>query len=305
MIGSEQWKAVSALGEKFRDAGLRTLVLKGFSLGECYPVPWHRHSCDFDCFLMGNGPANDRSAYEAGNRLMEAEGVKVDRDYYKHSSFVFKGTKVENHLFLTGWRGSKRWKRFELELEEMLGAEGALRPLDGTALLVGSPMFNALFLTRHAQLHFLIEDGISLRHVCDWAMFLRRYGQELDWNAFLATCSCYGMARFAASLTRLAGYVCGVPAPGSSGSSDLNDADRRMLNDILTLGERGGQSEKSNLPGGRAGKEEKPNSLSGRLGIALRILRSRWKFRLFSDESALSCVLRYARGCLFEKHPKL
>ena len=57
----KQWKAVSALGELFSAAGLRTLVLKGFALGECYPVPQHRYSCDFDCFLMGDGPATDIS----------------------------------------------------------------------------------------------------------------------------------------------------------------------------------------------------------------------------------------------------
>ena len=289
----KQWKAVSALGEKFMDAGLRTLVLKGFFLGECYPVPWHRYSCDFDCFLIGNGPVYDRSAYEEGNRLMETEGVEVRRFHYKHSSFKFMETNVENHQFLTGWRGSKRWKRFEQELEEMLEKEGALRPLEGTVLLVGPPMFNALFITRHAHQHFLIEEGISLRHVCDWAMFLRRYGQELDWDAFLAECARYGMVHFAESLTRLASHVCGVVAPDSySDTYELTYADHQMLNDILAFGDRKGKEERSNYKGGR-------------VGMALRIIRSRWKFRLFSDESALGCALRYAWGFLFDKHPTL
>ena len=219
--------------------------------------------------------------------------MKVDRSFYKHSSAKFKDVKVENHLFLVGWRGSARWKRFELELERMLEAPGALRPLEGSSLLVGPPLFNALFLTRHAQVHFLIEDGISLRHVCDWAMFLKRYRQEFDWEEFMSICSRYGLSRFVESMTRLAEYVCSVPASaesarqrGAADPSRLTPADRRMLDDILTIGERSG-------------------SVGGRLGIALRILRSGWKFHLFSDETRLGCLLRYVWGYFFVKDLKL
>ena len=293
------WKAVSELGEKFRTAGLRTLVLKGFAVSECYPEPRHRYSCDFDCFLMGKGAVTDRSAYESGNLAMEAEGIKVRRFHYKHSSFQFKGTQVENHQFLTGWRGSARWKGFELELEQMLEQEGALRPLDlagipggvNPVLLVGSPMFNALFLTRHAFQHFLIEGGITLRHICDWAMFLRRYRPELDWDAFMSVCSRYGLERFAGSMTRLAEYVFGVfgpeqPGGVGSGPGSLTAADRRLLDDTLSYGEHSVES-------------------GDRFGIALQILRSAWKFRDFSDETRLGCLLRHLRGFFFDRTPKL
>ena len=201
----------------------------------------------------------------------------------------------------------------------MLEAPGALRPLEGTSLLVGPPLFNALFLTRHAQVHFLIEDGISLRHVCDWAMFLKRYRQEFDREEFMSICSRYGLSRFAESMTRLAEYVCGVPASAESaqrgGAAEpcrLTPADRRMLDDILTIGERSGSAEPSRLtPADRRMLDdilaigERSGSVGGRLGIALRILRSGWKFRLFSDETRLGCLLRYVWGYFFVKDLKL
>ena len=278
-------KAGAELGDLFGSVGLRTLVLKGLSLALCYPVPQHRYSCDFDCFLMGSEqasvPVSDRSAYEKGNLLVEAEGVKVDRFHYKHSAFEYKGINVENHQFLTGWRGSRKWKGFEVELERMLEGEGALRPLEGTCLLVGPPMFNALFLTRHAHQHFLIEDGITLRHVCDWAMFLRRFRDDLDWDTFMSICRRYGLESFAGSMTRLAVYVCGIDAPVSG---ELMPEDRMLLKDILTVKGGGG---------------------SGRFGMALRILRSGWKFRYFSDETRVGCLLRYAWGVFFDKKPRL
>ena len=292
----KQWKAVSSLSKAFAAEGLRTIVLKGFALSSCYPVPQHRYSCDFDCFLIGSGPVTDRGVYERGNQAVEAMGVKVDRSFYKNSSFVLKGTKVENHRFLTGWRGSRRWKRFEMELEQMLEVPGALRALDtvvlaaGTdssgggapgdgALFVGPPLFNALFLTRHAHLHFLVEEGISLRHLCDWELFLRRYRSEFDWNEFMSICSRYGLARFAESMTRVAEYVC-------DGTGTLTPADRRLLDDILALGKHTSQ----------------PKT---RLATALRILRSGWKFRAFSDETRLGCLLRYVWGYFIVRTPKL
>ena len=278
-----QWKAVSELGARFNDAGLRTLVLKGFVVSGCYPEPRHRYSSDFDCFLLGPGPVTDRSAYERGNLLMEASGVKVSRFHYKHSSFKFKGVTVENHQFLTGWRGSAKWKRFELELEAMLEGKELESLSTEAPLLVGPPLFNALFLTRHAHQHFLIEDGISLRHVCDWAMFLRRYRTEFDWDEFMAICAKYGLAAFASSMTRLAGYVCGVTLDGYS---TLRPEDQRLLDDILSLADRSGND-------------------AGRVGMALRILRSGWKFRAFSDETRLGCFLRYVWGYFFVRNPKL
>ena len=284
----KQWKAVSSLSKMFAAEGLRTIVLKGFALSSCYPVLQHRYSCDFDCFLICDGPVTDRSAFEQGNRVMEVAGAKVDRSFYKHSSAKFEDVKVENHLFLVGWRGSRRWKRFEVELEQMLEVPGALHALSDTDLLVGPPLFNALFFMRHAQVHFLIEEGISLRHVCDWAMFLHHYGQELDWPAFKSYCDRYGLSRLAASLTRLAGHVCGIPTPSGYDldPADLTTDDRRLLDDILALGKHSSQ----------------PKT---RLGTALRILRSGWKFRAFSDETPLGCLFRYVWGYLVVRIPKL
>ena len=93
----KQWKAVSSLSKAFAAEGLRTVVLKGFALSACYPVPQHRYSCDFDCFLMGEGPVTDREAFELGNRTMEAGGRKAEgftrfgaQDWQTYFSLTFR-----------------------------------------------------------------------------------------------------------------------------------------------------------------------------------------------------------------------
>ena len=283
-----QWKSFVELDKALRAEGIRMLVLKGFMLNECYPDPRHRSSCDIDCVLMGEGPVMDESAYERGNQLMESKGIAVDREYFKHSSFSFLGTKVENHHFCTYARGSRRWKEFEMLLQRLLKEADEFRTVENTGVLIGPALFNALFMTRHAQVHFLVENGISLRHVCDWGMFLKRYGKELDWAEFMSICKRFGMDRFAFHLTRLAVRICGDP--GINGldavSEGMDEPEQRMLNDILTIGKR-------------AGKRD------GRLSIAWSILRSSWKFRLFSDESSLRCLWQFVRGYFFDRTPTL
>ena len=283
-----QWKSFVELDKTFRAEGIRMLVLKGFMLNECYPDPRHRSSCDIDCFLMGEGPVMDESAYERGNQLMEGRGIAVDRKYFKHSSFSFLGTKVENHHFCTSARGSRRWKEFERLLQGLLKEADGFRTVGNTGAVIGPALFNALFMTRHAQVHFLVENGISLRHVCDWGMFLKRYGKELDWVEFMRTCGRFGMNRFAFHLTCLAVRICGDPGIEGLGpiSERMDEPEQKMLNDILTIGER-------------AGKDR------SRFGIARSILRSTWKFRLFSDESSLRCLWQFVRGYFFDRTPEL
>lgn len=184
----------------YAEAGIRTVVLKGLAVSRLYPVPEHRPCGDLDCFLCGD--------YERGNRVAEQVGAEVKRDFYKHSHIVFRGLTVENHRFCTAVRGSRRAKRFERHLQRLL-AEGPLSCIPETALLVPPPDFNALFLAKHALSHFLTE-GISLRHLCDWAVFIDREGDAVDWTAFRKVAAEDRLLRFAEILSDLSVRYLGV-----------------------------------------------------------------------------------------------
>ncbi len=69
--------------------GIKMRLLKGIGLSEYYPVPSHRECGDIDIFLFDD--------YDKGNRLIEQQGIKVDRTGFKHSKFRFCGVTVENH----------------------------------------------------------------------------------------------------------------------------------------------------------------------------------------------------------------
>ena len=52
---ASQMSAAKKMGEWLTEEGIQTVVLKGFVVAECYPIPAHRYSSDMDCFLIKDG----------------------------------------------------------------------------------------------------------------------------------------------------------------------------------------------------------------------------------------------------------
>ncbi len=157
---------------RLREAGIERLaVLKGMAYGQYYPEAELRESGDLDCFVPGDTRAADRAARQIG--------AEVDDSDYKHSKIKYRGLTIENHHFLTSFNGTREGRRAERLLQELL-TRGELVPIDGSALLRPAIDFDALFMLRHAQGHFLSE-GIAVRHLLDWHLLLRQRQQEIDW----------------------------------------------------------------------------------------------------------------------------
>ena len=274
----QQRRRAAELAAAYAEAGIRTVVLKGLAVSRLYPVPEHRPCGDLDCFLCGD--------YERGNRVAEQVGAEVKRDFYKHSHIVFRGLTVENHRFCTAVRGSRRAKRFERHLQRLL-AEGPLSCIPETALLVPPPDFNALFLVKHALSHFLTE-GISL-HLCDWAVFIDREGDAVDWTAFRKVAAEDRLLRFAEILSDLSVRYLGVARnPLPAGVQALAD---RVLDNILY--------ERRHLNDSPGGAWTKRMRLIGNLA------RDRWKYGEVYGRSFLLEGLRLSVGYLFDRNPEL
>ncbi len=275
-----QYELAGDLAGMYAAQGLRTVVLKGIAAGRDYPHPLHRPCGDFDCYLMGD--------YERGNAVAEAAGVQVDRRHYKHAEFCYKGLMVENHRYFTAIRGSRRVKSFERLLCSLLEEEGT-EAIEGTSIECPSPLFNALFLTQHAQRHFLYE-GIALRHLCDWAMLLRRHGGEIDWGRFCACCDEYGLRHFADSMTRLSRDLVGGCVPDGFRIAEDAVRDDFLLRDILY-----GQQHLYRAQG---------SGWRTRLLLLRNLPANRRRFRLFSAASCLSEGMRLVYGFCFDRHPE-
>ena len=275
-----QMDAAKKMGEWLAPTGIQMVVLKGFTVSECYPVPGHRYSADLDCFLIKDG--EHLEAYELGNRVMEEHGLKVNRGYYKNSSFDLPGLHVENHKFCTPFRGNKTLTRFERLLQGML-LDGPLTPIGNTGLLAPPPLASALFLTEHGYSHFLHE-GLTLRHILDWALFRRRHATDVDWVRFDAYCAEFGFGRFLSSIDAVGEYVL-----GQRPYEDLSPIDRRFLDDTWK-----GPSFDHDKKGLRA-----------RVFLAGNTLRAAWKYRHYSNISMVHALWIQVKGFLFMRRPEI
>lgn len=274
-----QLAAAAELTEALAVEGIRTVVLKGFALSGCYPVAEHRECGDFDCYLCG--------AYARGNDIARRMGARVDDSNYKHSHILYKGLSVENHRYCLGVRGDRRLQRLERDLRRIASDHPAPEYVADTKILIPPADFTALFLLRHTLQHFLLE-GITLRHLCDWGLFLKREGQRVDRAAFDAAARANDLHLFAATLTAICTRRLGIELPDVVIEPDERFADR-VLDDIYDCSEQ--------LYTGERGK--------WRLRAALlrNIYRNRWKFNDLYGRHYLGEIARYAYGFLADRQP--
>ncbi len=273
-----QYLLSAELASNFAKNGIRTVVLKGIAAGICYPSPWHRPCGDLDCFLMGE--------YVRGNEIASAIGGEVREDFYKHSHINYKGLEVENHQFCTPIRGSKKTKDFERLLQSILLEDGTTK-IGETQLENPSPLFNALFLTYHAQRHFLSE-GIALRHLCDWAMLIHRQGAQIDWLKFKHYSVKFGLSRFAEAMTNLSARYLNVSAPDSYPIEKNENNELFLMDCILNYK-----------------AHSYANVWKVRYESVMSVFKSRQRYKLFSDTTAFMEVLRQTYGFVFDRQPRL
>lgn len=253
--------------------GIKTVVLKGLAYAQYYPESAHRNSTDIDIYLGED--------YELGNQLVEAEGIEVDRSETKHSHFSIDGVHIENHQFCCGIKGNKKVKKIESCLLGLL--EEGTEPIPGTGLNSPSWIFNAVFYTYHARTHFLVEEGILLKHVLDWCMI--RQAPDRDMERYWRLCRELGLEKFARSLDEVADLTM-----GERSAEELSKPAALMLEDIF---------------GVQPHKSAEGSRFRAHLNILRCIWANRWKYRLYSDISAFRQIWIYVTGYLFDREPSI
>lgn len=264
--------------------GAQVYVLKGLAFGVNYPVPEHRPCGDIDVFIVdglefsGN---NLKNAYEIGNKVAHKMGAKVDTHWYKHSQIHLVGAMIENHDYLVCTRESRHNKELNIYLQEMLQNTSRDLQLLDTGALIPPVEFNALFQAYHSMSHFTSE-GISLRHVLDWATFLQRHQLELDWKRFYADCKYYHFDRFINALTDIAVHKLGVKVADQNIVTESPYADK-ILNSILNDTD----AKVFGTPGGAWNHRRK---------LVQNTFKYAWKYREIAQESPLRHVWTLVMG---------
>lgn len=197
----QQYKTVIAeLAGFYNSHGYKMMILKGYACSLDWPKPEHRPCGDIDIWQFGD--------YKKADELLKKEkGITIEEDQHHHTIFNWGEFTVENHYDFVNVHSHQSSKELEKVFKE-LGSEDNLNDdhnnpgkrmqyvvVNGEKVYLPSPNLHALFLLRHAASHFAAE-GITLRIVLDWAFFLEKHSNEVDWKWLMPIIKEYHMREF-------------------------------------------------------------------------------------------------------------
>ena len=274
----ENSKAVcSELVDRWAEQNIKTLCLKGLAFSTYYPQPNHRECGDFDCYLYDD--------YDRGNAIAKQFGAKVDDEWYKHSEIIYRKVMIENHRFIVAVRNGKKTRKLHNLLDNIARTEER-KPIFDTRIEMPSAMFNALFMNHHSLTHFLSE-GIRLRHILDWALFLAKEQDSLDWERFYALCEEFEMRAFVDCSTAVAIKVFNIEItnPKIVVESPYTE---RVLDSILNDDD--------------AVFSQSVGKWRTRLMLVRNLFASKWKYEAFANTGIIAKFVSLAWG--YFTHPE-
>lgn len=273
-----QREVIAGLSAALGEEGIRMMVFKGQACASLYPEPMHRATGDVDCYLFGEAAR--------GDAVMARHGARIDTGWYRHSVVAYGGETIENHRVMSHTRGSRRKKMMEEELEAML-RPGEMKAIAGCGeALMPTPQFSACFLTYHALHHFLSE-GLRMKQVLDWAVFLQSEQGRVDWESFGGFCRRYRLDRFAGAMNDIAATLLGVrlAARGIPADGSLTE---RVIQDTL-------------YGDGYLFNSGKGDWKVRWLLVRNMLTRDRWKYRDVARQNVWAQLWNSAAGFLLEK----
>ena len=288
-------RAIAELAGFYNSHGFKMMVLKGFACALDWPKPEHRPSGDIDIWQFG--------LYREADAVLATEkGITINNSHHHHTVFYWRDFMVENHydfINVHARRSNAKLEKIFSELGdashvlETCGTSEQARANDnendnkgtripwveeyGERVYLPSANLHGLFLIRHAVAHFAAAE-ITLRQVLDWAFFVEKHVNEVDWPWLTGVLEEFGLKRFFDVLNAICVEDLGFAFGGLKAYGfPLTDVDKelkaRVLGDIL----------KPEF------NEEQPKRLLPRVWFRYRRWQANgWKQRLCYNESRWS-----------------
>ena len=285
-----------------KNAGIPCTILKGFASALYYPDPLMRSMGDVD-FLV------DTDNFEEANRILVENGYKsTGKSHDVHDVYLGKVCRCEMHFQPSGIPKGKSGVKVRKYLSGLIEKSENIRTELGE-LTVPSTYHHGLIILLH-MCHHLTGDGLGLRHLCDWAVFLNRIGETKFLELFEKTLKDIGLFEFAKIMTFISCDYLGLP--------DMNwakDADKKLADYILIdiiIGGNFGQknADRSHESLLISSKNEKEISMLRQFFISANsIVYKNWKaarkFRILLPFGWIFFGGRYIIRSILGKRPKI
>ena len=208
------------------------VILKGSSSSRYYPDDKMRSLGDID-FLV------DSELVEKTKDLLLHENYLMDNDSSPiHYEFHQNKVRFELHKTISGIPKNKFGAYFKDELstlvKDSVAEDDFVRPSD---------YHHAIIIFLHT-LHHILNNGIGVRHLCDWACFVNRTKDDTFWEErFIPLLKKTGTFKFMCGLTATAAQLLGIEMPTWCVSVSENMVDT-LIYEIVASGNFGRKKSK-------------------------------------------------------------
>ena len=154
-------KAISSLAGFYNQYGYKMMVLKGYACSLDWSKPNHRPCGDIDIWLFGKQKKADASLEEwvkssSGSTCSPSvQEFKIDSSHHHHTVFEWDDFSVENHYDFINVHHHKSHIKLEKIFKELGTDDSHFVDVNGERVYLPSPNLHALFLLKHAALHFV------------------------------------------------------------------------------------------------------------------------------------------------------
>lgn len=285
-----------------KNAGIPCTILKGFASALYYPDPLMRSMGDVD-FLV------DTDDFEEASKVLTENGYESNgKNHDVHDVFLGKVCRCEMHFQPSGIPHGKAGVKVRKYLSGLLENSEAKKTELGD-ITVPSTYHHGLIILLH-MCHHLTGDGLGLRHLCDWAVFLNTVGEANFLETFEKTFKDIGLWEFAKIMTFISCEYLGL-----TGMNWAMDADKKLADYILIdiiIGGNFGQkhADRSHESLLISSKNEKETSMLRQFFISANsIVYKNWKaarkFKILLPFGWIFFGGRYIIRSILGKRPKI
>lgn len=298
-------KAHVFLHSVMHSAGIPYTIIKGAASAAYYPDPFVRSMGDVD-FLI------NRSDYEKADALLTEKGFRrSDRGHFYHIVYEYNDCRYEMHFEPAGIPDGRVGAVVQGYLADILDCAREQETVFGE-ITVPSVFHHGLIMLLHMS-HHMTTEGIGLRHLCDWAVFVKGFTDEEFCSVFEEKLRQIGLWDFTKLITRICILTLGCPEKSWAGERDI-ELEEGIVRDMFkggNFGQKSGARTHESLlisNASKGGIEEK--SMVGQFIESVNdIIYAKWpaskKCKLLLPFGWLFYLGRYVLRSLFGKRTKI
>ena len=233
-INSLHRSVIVKIDKALKSEGIQAVFMKGQTVALRYPNPLHRTPGDID-FVVA--PTD----FQRTMLVMEKIG-KVDHDliHEHHGMAWVDGVTVEPHYKVHNYQRPSTDRAMQEIFMSVFPQYLVTAEMEEYEIPVFPPPFESVFLISHMVNH-VYEEGLGLRQVIDYAMFLSNCADKIDWMQHHEWLHRMRMEQAWRIFTCICVEYIGLPLPSQVEPFSYNEKKKAaiLMEDIMRVGNFG------------------------------------------------------------------